>query len=141
VAHLTARQLVGLEDRRDRLDAFERLEAAQRLLAAIVAHRTDHGAERAADRVGAVAHRRDPMANVLDLDIGSSGLEHDDHLSVLSSGCLEAGSDRGWPERGATPTPKRPFNRRPGSARPLRTLLPSGSASGSRPVVLVSYPL
>src|SRR6058998_896542 len=44
VAHLTARQLVGLEDRRDRLDAFERLEAAQRLLAAIVAHRTDHGA-------------------------------------------------------------------------------------------------
>src|SRR5439155_20122053 len=120
VAHLTARQLVGLEDRRDRLDAFERLEAAQRLLAAIVAHRTDHGAERAADRVGAVAHRRDPMANVLDLDIGSSGLQHDDHLSVLCSGCLEAGSDRGWPETGATPAPKRPFNRRPGSARPLR---------------------
>src|SRR5436309_12042547 len=60
------------------------------------------------------------MANVLDLDIGSSGLEHDDHLSVLCRGCPEAGSDRGWPERGATPAPKRPFNRRPGSARPLR---------------------
>ena len=67
LANLPAGELVGLEDRGDGLDALEGLEAAERVLTAIVADRADHGPQRAADRVGAVAHGGDPTADVFHL--------------------------------------------------------------------------
>src|SRR5215470_10238623 len=41
------------------------------------------------------------MADVLDLRVRGSRLQHDDHVIVVA-GAFEAGSHRGWPEIGAT---------------------------------------
>src|SRR5712692_2603748 len=120
LADLPAGELVGLEDRRDGLDALEGLEAAERVLAAIVADRADHGPQCTADRVGAVAHRHDPMADVVHLAVRGFRSEHDDHDWLLCSGGRESGADRGWPDTDATRL-RSPVL--PGSARPFYPVL------------------
>ncbi len=79
---LAARQLEGLEDPHDALDAVEGLQGQQLLFGAVVADHAHDGAHLPARQVGLEPHALHAARHVVDVGVARSRLQHDDHVRL-----------------------------------------------------------